>query len=71
MTPFRHSFFFLLKKSSEKFIRCTCKCICCLMSIIQKNNYNLLIVLDKMTKLISFDKVRDLINNKMKFSELI
>jgi hypothetical protein len=36
-----------------------------------KNNYNLLIVLDKMTKLISFDKVRDLINNKMKFSELI
>ena len=36
-----------------------------------KNNYNLLIVLDKMTKLTSFDKVRDLINNKMKFSELI
>jgi hypothetical protein len=36
-----------------------------------KNNYNLLIVLDKMTKLTSFDKVRDLINNKMKSSELI
>ena len=36
-----------------------------------KNNYNLLIVLDKMTKLTSFDKMRDLINNKMKSSELI
>jgi hypothetical protein len=36
-----------------------------------KNNYNLLIVLDKRTKLTSFDKVRDLINNKMKSSELI
>ena len=36
-----------------------------------KNNYNLLIVLDKMTKLTSFDKMRDLINNKMKSLELI